>query len=541
MKKLLLFTFLLNVFSLLHAQYCTTGGPTSTIDSNVGLVQLNGNSTNINYVGCPGVIGVEDQTVQVADISAGSSYSLVVTFSTCGGNFLGAGTAWIDWNGNSGFDASEVVGTWTGMPPNVSTFNFTVPSGACNGLRYLRVMQQEAGVLPLNPCGTFTYGSVTDFTVDISLGDCSLFSSTYCGGGPTTNTDSNISSVQFLGNTSNINFTGTCPGFLGVEDQTILSADVTAGLSYSLNVQFGTCGGSYAGVGEIWIDYNQSNSFEPTESVGTWTGTPPTGVSAYTVSIPASAVNGITRMRAMQYEGGFLPLDPCASFNWGSVVDFTIDVTGGIDCSGFLGDKLSEAIVVPSIPYIDTNSTTICYQSFSTVYPSPDVYYEFVTNPGSTTVKISLCSSSFDTYLSLLDSNGTLIAYNDDGICGSNAQLIYNSSNSDTLYAVVEGWNTAQGDFILTIDDVTGIEEYNKELNVITVNPNPATDVIVIGSTVTMKTIEFLEVSGKIISTIHVRGLRTNEWKVSDLQNGIYFVKVIDINGNIVIQKLIKQ
>ena len=57
---LLLFTFL-NKNAI--AQYCTTGGPSSTADSNLESFDITGeNSTSISYTGCPGVAGVEDQT-----------------------------------------------------------------------------------------------------------------------------------------------------------------------------------------------------------------------------------------------------------------------------------------------------------------------------------------------------------------------------------------------------------------------------------------------------------------------------------------------
>jgi len=50
------------------SQYCTSAGPSSANDSNIGSVSLTGETTSISYTGCPGVIGVEDQTTQVADV-----------------------------------------------------------------------------------------------------------------------------------------------------------------------------------------------------------------------------------------------------------------------------------------------------------------------------------------------------------------------------------------------------------------------------------------------------------------------------------------
>ena len=167
MKRKLFTLLALSVGGWTHAQYCS-GGPSSTADSNVGSVSLVGQSSNINYTGCPGVTGLEDQTSMVADLIAGTQYTIDVDWSTCGGNYGGAGSVWIDYNGNFTFEANEVIGDWSGTPSVSSSYTFTVPVNAVNGTQRLRVMQQEGGVLPLNPCGTYTWGSLTDFNVDIS-------------------------------------------------------------------------------------------------------------------------------------------------------------------------------------------------------------------------------------------------------------------------------------------------------------------------------------------------------------------------------------
>lgn len=248
------------------------------------------------------------------------------------------------------------------------------------------------------------------------LGDCSGGGGgiTYCSAGPTSNIDSNLESFFLLGNTSQINYTG-CPGVLGVENQTILSADLAAGGNYSAAVQFGTCGGNYSGAGEAWVDWNQNGIYEASESIGTWQGTPPTALTNFNFLVPGGSIAGATTMRVTHQEGGTLPLDPCASFSWGSVVEFSIVVTGGIDCTGFDGDNSASAIIVPSIPYVDTSSTTMCYSSQSVVYNSPDVYYKFGINPLATSTTVSLCNSSFDTYLTILDLNLNVVTFNDDG------------------------------------------------------------------------------------------------------------------------------
>jgi hypothetical protein len=53
------------------------------------------------------------------------------------------------------------------------------------------------------------------------------------------------------------------------------------GSTYTLNVTFGTCGGTFPGAGEAWIDWNQNLTFEPGESIGTWSGSPNLKVQPY--------------------------------------------------------------------------------------------------------------------------------------------------------------------------------------------------------------------------------------------------------------------
>ena len=88
--SLLFFFFNLSLL----AQYCTNVGPTSTVDSNVESVVLSGVLGTINYVGCPGVVGLQDLTQSVnISLNAGGTYTISVKFGTCNGNYAGAGEA----------------------------------------------------------------------------------------------------------------------------------------------------------------------------------------------------------------------------------------------------------------------------------------------------------------------------------------------------------------------------------------------------------------------------------------------------------------
>jgi hypothetical protein len=153
----------------------------------------------------------------------------------------------------------------------------------------------------------------------------------YCNAGPSSTFDSNVEQVDIIGeNDTEISHTG-CPGVTYVQNLTQYSVDVYQGESYSLAVLFGSCStGNYSGAGQVWIDWDQNNTYDTEESLGTSSGVPGTAPWNAPVNfdfdVPADAELGVTRMRVMQYEGGSLPLDPCATYTWGSVMDFSVNV-----------------------------------------------------------------------------------------------------------------------------------------------------------------------------------------------------------------------
>jgi len=171
--------------------------------------------------------------------------------------------------------------------------------------------------------------TVTDADIDVPV----ELVPGYCYGGPTNTADSNVENVNVIGEDgSGITHDGGCPGVIGVEDLTGQIVDIMQGQTYTLFVTFGTCGGSYAGAGSVWIDWDNDFIFGPEDLLHESTGTPGTApwdeAVEITFSVPFDAPTGLTVMRVMQREGFAvtLPLDPCAGFTWGSVMDFGINI-----------------------------------------------------------------------------------------------------------------------------------------------------------------------------------------------------------------------
>ena len=523
-----------------NGQYCTSIGPSSTIDSNVESAYIAGESgTFVSYTGCPGLTGLEDLTAtESVSLTASNSYSLDVQFGTCGNNYSGAGEAWIDFNGNQTFEASESIGSWSGIPPtSLSTFNFTVPSNSFNGSVRMRIIQWEAGSLPLDPCGTFTWGSAVDFEVVLSGGSGT---GNYCTSvGPSSTADSNLQGLVLNGDGgTSITYTG-CPGEIGLDDQTAnYSATLGKGSPYQADITFGTCGGTYSCSAEAWIDFNGNQIFEPGESIGTWSGNPTANIT-FNFNVPLAAVDGPTRMRIIQQEGGSLPLDPCASFTWGSTTDFEVVIGQGMDCTGYVGDSIQDPRIVSSLPYQESYSNEVCYSNNVTVYNSPDVFYRLLpTEYGVTDINVSLCGSQFDTYLQILDPDKNVLYFNDD-YCGGHSEITFSTIGYDTLYVVVQGYNNSKGDYTININDgaIVSTNEY-RDLEV-KVFPNPAVN----GSTTVSwnSQIDGIEVLSSKGDIVYKELNPTNSYlELNSLAEGIYFVRLYNSNESIV-KKIVVQ
>ncbi|XOV67231.1 MAG: GEVED domain-containing protein [Fluviicola sp.] len=356
----------------------------------------------------------------------------------------------------------------------------------------------------------------------------------YCeSGGPSSTADSNLEALSIVGASGSINFTG-CPGVIGVQHHTTETVTLNSGATYVLNLQFGTCGGNFSSVAEVWIDFNGNNVFEPTESVVNWSGQPMTSPAGYVITIPANSVAGMHRMRVMQAEQLSLPLDPCASFTWGSVTDFNVTLTGGIDCSGYIGDDRYNPRDVPNIPYSESHNSSICYSSQSAAYTSPDVFYKIVPN-GLSAIKVSLCGSSFDTFLSIQDQNGMAIYGNDDaGTCGTGSEIEFPTDGYDTLFAVVEGWGTESGDYTIVISEGSlSLDENHTET--IGIHPNPANNILYL-ETAQTGILQFFSTQGRIVYEMILNN--DKEVSVSHLPRGLYLVKLTN-DQNVSQQKII--
>ncbi len=148
--------------------YCACASTNTTDEwlSNVTFAGINNNSGSTTY---------SDFTAFTASVNAGSSYPLSVTIGI-NGSYTEFARAYIDWNQNGVFDAGEFYNIGTSCNTNgcVLSTNINVPVGAINGNTRMRIAQRWNVQHDASGCGTYAFGEVEDYTVNVSGGVSNL-------------------------------------------------------------------------------------------------------------------------------------------------------------------------------------------------------------------------------------------------------------------------------------------------------------------------------------------------------------------------------
>ncbi|WP_419870886.1 reprolysin-like metallopeptidase [Chryseobacterium sp. CT-SW4] len=141
--------------------YCTASA-TNTADERIGNVTFAGiNNTST------GTAGYEDFTSVSANVVKGNTYTISITPVWTSTAYSEAYAVYIDYNGNGDFaDSGELAWSKTGSTTTPATGSITIPSTAVSGSTRMRVMMKYSS-LPTSSCGTYTYGQVEDYTLNI--------------------------------------------------------------------------------------------------------------------------------------------------------------------------------------------------------------------------------------------------------------------------------------------------------------------------------------------------------------------------------------
>lgn len=271
-----------------------------------------------------GASGYSNFTSITTNLVKGTAATITVTPTWTGSSYAEGYAVWIDYNGDSDFaDAGELVWSKAASTATPATGSFTPPATAVTGATRMRVSMKYNGVP--TACEAIQYGEVEDYTVNLQAGGTTpppVTPTAYCASKGNSVADEYINSVQF----GTINYTSGANAGYG-NFTASQSTNVTKGTAYVITITPAWTGTAYAEGYSVWIDYNADGDFSDAgEQVYTGaasTATPATG----SITIPATAVTGATRMRvSMKYNG---IATACETFSYGEVEDYTV-VIGGI-------------------------------------------------------------------------------------------------------------------------------------------------------------------------------------------------------------------
>lgn len=115
-------------------------------------------------------VGYEDFTAIVGNVNQTVTYPIALEGNTEGA-FTNYFTVWVDWNQNGTFESSEMyeIGTIydsTGTDGQQATGEITVPADAVIGETRMRVIK-NFGSSPTDPCGSYTFGQIEDYTLNV--------------------------------------------------------------------------------------------------------------------------------------------------------------------------------------------------------------------------------------------------------------------------------------------------------------------------------------------------------------------------------------
>ena len=213
--------------------------------------------------------------------------------------------------------------SWTAATDNVAVTGYSIYNGATLVTTVTGLTYSVTG-LSASTAYTFTV-KAKDAAGNLSVASnavavtTSASTITYC-----TSTSNNTSGEKIakvvLGTINN-----TSTGTAGYENFTSLSTNLSRGSSQAITITPSWTSTVYSEGYAVWIDYNKNGLFtdagELVFSKAASKVTPATG----TITIPATAALGVTRMRvSMKYNG--IPTS-CETLSYGQVEDYNINIT----------------------------------------------------------------------------------------------------------------------------------------------------------------------------------------------------------------------
>jgi PKD repeat protein len=365
--------------------YCTSSSTNHSYEWIAGVSVEDLNNTS-------GAAGYTDFTGQTANLTADAGAGVSLTPGFGSGTYSEYWTIWIDYNIDGDFaDSGEQV--FQGSGSGTVTGSFNVPAGV-SGLTRMRVVMQYNSYRT-DPCGSFTYGEVEDYSVnitgavinppvaDFSAGSTSIvmgqsvsftdtssnnptsWSWTFSGGTPSSSTSQNPTITYNTAGTYTVSLTATNSAGSDTETK---SAYITVSAPPAPVANF-TAGSTSISVGQS-VSFTDTSGNTPTS--WSWSfegGTPSSSTSqnptvqyntegTYNVSLTATNSGGSDTETKTDYitvtsasaddiadavDNGALTFDHSGNADWNKVTDVYY-YDGDSAESGNIGDSQSSTI-----------------------------------------------------------------------------------------------------------------------------------------------------------------------------------------------------
>lgn len=307
--------------------------------------------------------------------------------------------------------------------------------------------------------------------------------------------------VTSLGSTS-----VTCNGGADGEASVIASGG-TPGYSYFWSNSATTASINGLTAGEYYCSVTDTNNCLVVDTVAV---TEPTAINILLSPIDpttcggndgaiSSAVSGGTPGYGYSWSNGSTNAD-ISSLTEGSYTLYVLDTAGCIDSSSIVISDPTPTAVSLNIP-----EDSICINSSLLVLSGESI-------PGGTYSGPGVSSNNFDPSAAGIGSAAIIYTYTDANNCISTAL--------DQINVI----------------SCLGLDSHHSVI--VSVYPNPFTDMVQISSSENIQYIEWMDMQGKIlnIQTIHANDIIT---QVNDLPSGIYLLRIV-VNGESTIKKLVK-
>ncbi|WP_418511510.1 M14 family zinc carboxypeptidase [Corallibacter sp.] len=318
--------------------------------------------------------------------------------------------------------ANSATVSWDNVPSATYTLRYRV-AGTSTWTEVTNLSSPDNDLINLSPETIYEYQVRTHCSSSFSSYSSSeQFATTavnYCDAEGDDIGEEYISAVTINGTTSNTE-SSTSSGYSDLTS-TVFTLDLNS-TGNTISVSKYWTGDLYNEAVSVWIDFNQNGTFENSEKIFESGASQNNPVSS-TFNVPniPTASTGTTRMRViMKYFGGTgnTADDPCETFNYGEVEDYTVDI---ID---------------------STLNTSTFSESDISVYP----------NPFNNTIQVKLNNINTSVGINVYDISGRSVLSLENQSPINNEILVTNlSSLSSGTYFIKVTENTTQSHIIKRI------------------------------------------------------------------------------------------